>query len=244
VLNYNKWLHDLIVINSNVWIPTLSGTAPVPPWTASTNYVAANWAVAGGILTTTGTTNHQWIVAGLNLTDVQITIPLALTYPTSSTGIAAARVNTTTGASYNLVYVGSTKTLILYRGTNLTNATQFTVATAVLPSLGTTQHTWVWQLKGAQQVISIDGQQYLDVYDTNLTSGDIALMSYLEGATYGNYVAKVPTFYPCTLPTISGQWLSLYNTLYAGYLLAASVRYVNLSTGQATPEVTASCLTT
>jgi hypothetical protein len=244
ISNYNKYLHDLLIQATPLWVPTLTAPSPVPPWTAGANYTPAHWVVTGSTLNTSPGATTEWIIAGITITDATITVPLSIKSIGTLTSIMAARLNTTTYAGYTLSALPNQRLLQLWKSSAAASPRATIVANATIPSLGSTQHTWQWVVKGTTNTVYIDGTKYMNVQDSSFTTGDVALPQVNAGIITPSYDATYALQSLPTLPDITSNWLTNYIAIQAPYLVAISLRYINLTTGQATPKITASCIST
>jgi hypothetical protein len=101
---------------------TFTGTAPVPPWTATPTYNPANWPEAGNLLSPNATGPCQSIRAGLNATNYTISCYTRLhagqhTYPSLSWGI-----NPSTGARSGWLWNNDTAQISIATYTSWTSA--------------------------------------------------------------------------------------------------------------------------
>ena len=241
-INLNKYLHALLFKANPAFTDTFGGTHPVPPWTAQSGYAAADWNNAANVLTQTAIAGPQYISAGVNIANIRFTFswqyPVAGTYPL----IAAIRVNTSTGAGYYLAPQSGVGYMTLYAGTGWATPTATQIAVG---AGGLTAGYWdpiQFDMYDTHLTVTVQGVTILAVNTATYTTGDCVLALKTAASMYK--AAQVSTLQqtPPVLPNIGPWWTTKYGTLIAGTQIGVLLRYVNLSTGQATPPRTASCI--
>ena len=244
IYNLNKWFHSIINPGTVLFSDTFAGTAPVPPWTACPTYTAAHWPEASNTLTTAVETTIEAIRAGITLTDgtisCKITLPGAPTFFRPLT----FRMNTSTGAHYDIRGSTAANWIGLYKETTWPGSTATYIAAWTWTGMDTHQHTWVLTLTGSTINLTIDGVNLGNKTDSTYASGDVGLCAANAVQSFNTYsVTTAGIVYP-TIPDISALYLLKYGALVAGKKIGVHLRYVNLTTGQASTAHTASCTIT
>ena len=239
IYNFKKWLRSILAPQTTLFSDNFPNTNPVPPWTAAPTYVPANWTEAANTLSAGLCTPDQHIYITEPINDYVLTFSMQFVAPPAPTPIAIARVDPTTGAHYLLYLVPSLNALYLVWQTDWTGASSTTLATFPFTAYDNAYHTWSWSLYGPNHLVQFDGTPVLTANYSILLTGPPGLQAAAAQWNLQNLsLTSWPPMLP-TLPDISINWLAKFGPLVATKKIGVELRYVNLSTGEATIPVTA-----
>ena len=188
------------------------GNGADPSWTTE----SGTWAISSGVMTGTGATNnyaYAYANNGTAWTNYSVQGQVQFAAGAYGGGIGG-RVNPSTGAHYGAwVYPGSSQ-ISLVKFSNWTTWGGATMATASLPSVGTSLHTLLMTFNGNAIQVSVDGVQYINVTDSGfnsapaLTSGTVSLDMWNSSPAYVMNVDNIVVQSLSTTPTVSSVTLN------------------------------------
>ncbi len=188
------------------------GNGADPSWTTE----SGTWAISSGVMTGTGSTNsyaYEYANNGAAWSNYSVLGQVQFQAGAYGGGIGGY-VNPSTGAHYGAWVYPGTSQISLLKFSDWTTWGTTAMATASLPSVGTSLHTLLMSFNGDVIQVSVDGVQYISVTDSGfnstpaLTSGTISLDMWNSSTAYVMNVENVVVQSLSTTPAVSSVTLN------------------------------------